>query len=181
MVPIEAPHLLNERCIDMMRQLAKTKGTLKRRVDIHTGAFFQEGSFNESSDLVRKLRLAPMSFLATQDLKKVKLHFWSNLSPDSSAVQEIFGPFFQNPAYAKSIKISQFVPDKECSKVFPTTPGMASTLRDIYEAQTNPTSISDLMRVTVLHNYGGAWIDSDVLLIRDMTPILEEEFGLQTC
>ena len=184
MVPIKKPYFPNQRCLDMMRQLAATQGILKGRIDIHTGAFFQKGGFDKSSssDLIRKLRLAPMSFLATQDLKKVKLHFWSNLSPDSSEVQEIFGPLLQNPAYASSIELSQFIPDQECSRVLPSSPGVGSTLCKIYKAQTDPTSTSDLMRVTVLHNYGGAWIDSDVLLIQDMAPILEEDgSGSWTC
>jgi hypothetical protein len=37
----------------------------------------------------------------------------------------------------------------------------------------------DLLRLLLLWNYGGVWIDMDSLLTRDLTPLLEHEFVTQ--
>ena len=91
----------------------------------------------------------------------------------------MFEPLLKNPAYADSIEVSYFDAEKEAAKVAATlyTKPLEKTLYDVYTNQTDLTSLSDLMRVILLYNYGGAWIDSDVLLIRDMTPILEEDWA----
>ncbi|CAG8696825.1 9757_t:CDS:2, partial [Racocetra fulgida] len=52
---------------------------------------------------------------------------------------------------------------------------------DVYDGWQGPkynssVKISDLFRFVVLHNYGGIYIDSDVLLIRDMRPLYYANF-----
>jgi mannosyltransferase OCH1-like enzyme len=38
---------------------------------------------------------------------------------------------------------------------------------------------SDLVRLPVIWTYGGAWIDMDVLITRDLSPLLKHEFVMQ--
>ena len=38
---------------------------------------------------------------------------------------------------------------------------------------------SDLLRILILHKYGGVWIDMDVILLRDFKPILDQEYLYQ--
>ncbi|CAE7208738.1 unnamed protein product [Symbiodinium natans] len=177
--------LRRDRCLEMVNTLTHTKGKLSKlsklsKLEIHTGVFLPQGRFGEGwADPLRKLRLAPMSFLASQDLSRVKLHVWSNVAPENEALKQVFEPLLKNPAYADSIEVSYFDAEKEAAKVAATlyTKPLEKTLYDVYTNQTDLTSLSDLMRVILLYNYGGAWIDSDVLLIRDMTPILEEDWA----
>ena len=51
-------------------------------------------------------------------------------------------------------------------------------LINIYQSQTITASKSDLMRAVLLYNYGGAWMDSDVVLVQDLTPLLEEDWAV---
>ena len=37
------------------------------------------------------------------------------------------------------------------------------------------------MRATLLYNYGGAWMDSDVLLVQNLAPLLEEDWAVLMC
>ena len=48
----------------------------------------------------------------------------------------------------------------------------------IYESQSIVASKSDLMRAILLYNYGGAWMDSDVLLVQNLAPMLEEDWAV---
>ena len=38
---------------------------------------------------------------------------------------------------------------------------------------------SDLFRLVILHNYGGVYFDADVLLLRDLAPIMAREWLYQ--
>ena len=46
------------------------------------------------------------------------------------------------------------------------------TLAPTYKSVSTPTQISDLVRFVVLHQYGGVYLDMDVLLLRDLRPLL---------
>ena len=97
----------------MVNTLTHTKGKLSKlsklsKLEIHTGVFLPQGRFGEGwADPLRKLRLAPMSFLASQDLSRVKLHVWSNVAPENEALKQVCGGFFRkgNP----NIKIQKVV------------------------------------------------------------------------
>ena len=52
---------------------------------------------------------------------------------------------------------------------------------EIYESQSIVSSQSDLMRAILLYNYGGAWMDSDVLLVQNLAPLLEEDWAVLMC
>ena len=54
----------------------------------------------------------------------------------------------------------------------------AAELVHIYQSQEIVKSQSDLMRSVLLYNYGGAWMDTDVLLVQDLSPILEEDWAV---
>ena len=42
----------------------------------------------------------------------------------------------------------------------------------LYKTVSNPTQVSDLVRFVVLHLHGGVYLDLDVLLLRDLRPLL---------
>jgi WD repeat and SOF domain-containing protein 1 len=45
--------------------------------------------------------------------------------------------------------------------------------------QIQPQTKSDLLRLLLLHKFGGVWVDTDTILLRDLRPIVEYvgEFG----
>eukprot|EP00438_Fugacium_kawagutii_P018680 Skav217885 [mRNA] locus=scaffold67:145231:149306:+ [translate_table: standard] len=51
-------------------------------------------------------------------------------------------------------------------------------LVSIFKNQWIMSSKSNLMRYALLYNYGGAWMDTDVLLVQDLAPILEEDWAV---
>ena len=166
------------RCEEIVSELTAERAVPKKRLDIHTGVIFPHDTFNEKwRDPERKLRLTPLSFLATQNLGSLKLRFWTTLEPSHPLMEEIFGPILRIPALARSIQVSKFDMDREAAKAFPNQNNLSKALLDAYRSHVDPGSMSDLMRAVILNNYGGAWVDSDVLLIRDMAPIMAEDWA----
>lgn len=43
----------------------------------------------------------------------------------------------------------------------------------------NTIGYTDYVRIIVLYSYGGTWIDGDVIMLRDMRPLLHREFAYQ--
>lgn len=131
---------------------------------------------------MRKLRLLPLSFLATQSLENVKLYFWANVEGTHPLIQKIFGPLMDQ--YGKYIEIKKFDAAAEIKKVCSHYESEKSKgeltveLVKIYESQSIVASKSDLMRAILLYNYGGAWMDSDVLLVQNLAPIMEEDWAV---
>ncbi|CAL1141943.1 unnamed protein product [Cladocopium goreaui] len=170
-------------CLQMVRALRNTRPTLKHPGVIHTGILLPEGADNFDGwvETARKLRLLPMSFLASQDLQNVKLYFWANVEQTHPLIQEIFAPLLGQ--YGKYIEIKRFDAAAEIKKVcshykanIQSFSNLTGELVKIYESQELVDSQSDLMRLFLLYNYGGAWIDSDTLLVQSLSPLLEEDW-----
>ena len=172
-------------CLQMVHAFRNTRPTLKHPGVIHTGILLPEGAGNFDGwvESARKLRLLPMSFLASQDLQNVKLYFWANVEQTHPLIQEIFAPLLEQ--YGKYIEIKRFDAAAEIKKVCShyesntqSFSNLTEELVKIYESQELVDSQSDLMRLFLLYNYGGAWMDSDTLLVQSLSPLLEEEWGL---
>ena len=171
-------------CLQMVHAFRNTRPTLKHPGVIHTGILLPEGAGNFDGwvESARKLRLLPMSFLASQDLQNVKLYFWANVEQTHPLIQEIFAPLLEQ--YGKYIEIKRFDAAAEIKKVCShyesntqSFSNLTEELVKIYESQELVDSQSDLMRLFLLYNYGGAWIDSDTLLVQSLSPLLEEEWA----
>eukprot|EP00435_Cladocopium_sp_Y103_P061804 s128_g23.t1 len=94
---------------------------------------------------------------------------------------EIFAPLLEQ--YGKYIEIKRFDAAAEIKKVcshyeanVESFSNLTEELVKMYEAQDFVGSKSNLMRTFLLYNYGGAWMDSDTLLVQSLSPLLEEEW-----
>ena len=168
----------------MVQALQNTRATLKHPGVIHTGILLRKGADNLDGwvETARKLRLLPMSFLASQDLENVKLYFWANVEQTHPLIQEIFAPLLEQ--YGRYIEIKRFDAAAEIKKVCShyesnseSFSNLTEELLNIFESQEIVDSQSDLMRAFLLYNYGGAWMDSDTLLVQSLSALLEEEWG----
>lgn len=183
--PIEEAGMPLEMCKRMATAVSKSHGTITRKALIHTGFLSKDrygGRFALPDDWVetsRKLRLLPLSFLATQNLKNTKMIFWANADPSHPSLQEIFAPLRN---YSDFIELRRFDPSSEMAKIAakfaPKGEAVTLTARllKIFKSLSQITSKSDIMRTVLLYNYGGLWMDSDVLMIRDLAPLLEEDW-----
>lgn len=163
----------------MVQNFAEIPRTLTRPALIHTGIYVSD-KLDAWPEAARKLRLMPLSFLASQDLENTKLFFWANVDRTHPLIQEIFGPILQQ--YGKHIEIKKFNAAEEAKKIAlhyasnETAAKVTAELVNIFESQRLVPSKSDLMRAFLLYNYGGAWMDSDVLLVQSLAPLLEEDW-----
>ena len=111
----------------------------------------------------KKQLLAVKSFFATQNLSQTKLILWSDYDVSKS---EILKPF------ANFIDFKIFDP-MELSKGTPL-----EGLNDIILAKDGRHYMqSGLLRFLALYKMGGIWFDMDMVLLRDLKPILDQEFA----
>jgi hypothetical protein len=116
--------------------------------------------------------LSILSFLATQDLEFSVLWIWSPIGVD--AVNDpLFSPF----TASKHVFFKTFDAYKEAQ-------GTALEGSHLLEAATSSNDprfylFGDLVRLLVLARYGGVYVDMDVLLLRNLGPILGHEFAEQ--
>eukprot|EP00041_Stephanoeca_diplocostata_P023288 m.569385 g.569385 ORF g.569385 m.569385 type:complete len:655 (-) comp22259_c0_seq1:642-2606(-) len=106
------------------------------------------------------------SFLATQDISRSQLIFWlMDREPDAS-----------DPLIAKYTSSSNGAVQFRYADVAKLTentcvaqhPEMWNSPGEI-----QPQTKSDLLRLVLLHKYGGVWVDTDTILLRDLRPIVE--------
>ncbi len=123
------------------------------------------GWFRRARPFARKQALPVKSFFATQDLSRCTLTLWSD------------GDLSSNPwlePFADRIQFRQYHPEME---VLGTA---LATRRDIYDQQDRRVwRDGDLFRILALHNYGGLYVDMDVVLLRNLGPLLDREFIYQ--
>lgn len=110
----------------------------------------------------RKQSLPIKSFLATQNLEKCEINLWSN---EDLSKNEYLKP------YLHFINLKIYDPILESK----------NTVLDGCENILNITDSKcylngDLFRILILHNYGGVYVDMDMVLLRDLLPLLPYEF-----
>lgn len=124
-----------------------------------------------------RVDLAPMgerqeymlkSFFATQDLPRSRLILWSNGDLSLNPVVQKYLELFPDSFTLLTVDIP------ELAKGTPMENHQFLNLED-KKAWVD----GDLVRLLVIWTYGGAWIDMDMLLTRDLSPLLEHEFVTQ--
>jgi hypothetical protein len=123
------------------------------------------GWFARPRPFGRKQALPVKSFLATQDLDRCSLTVWSDIDLSSN-------PWLK--PFADRITCRQYRPEVEVR-------GTALEHRpDIFRQQDRRVwRDGDLFRILVLHNYGGVYVDMDVVLLRNLGALLDREFIYQ--
>jgi len=139
------------------------KEPLDRHVLFHTYWKFQDG-YSDELPLPNHLTFILNSYLATQDLNHTSLIFWSNYDV---ATHKILSKYFALPCVTQR-KYDAF----EMAKG--TVLEGHSMLLSQEDERVWPDG--DLMRLLVLHKFGGVYFDADTLLLRDFTPLLNQQF-----
>ena len=94
----------------MVQKFAQIPRTLKRPALIHMGIHVTH-TMDSWVEAARKLRLMPLSFLASQDLQNTKLFFWTNVDRSHPLIQELFPPIVEQ--YGKYTLRSKKIDAKE--------------------------------------------------------------------
>mmetsp|Transcript_2579 Transcript_2579/g.4680 ORF Transcript_2579/g.4680 Transcript_2579/m.4680 type:complete len:787 (+) Transcript_2579:69-2429(+) len=149
--------------------------TAQFRSAVNTGIFLQHWKVGNMKQAIRKLRLGILSFLATQDALKLKLHIWTDMDRDNAVLQEILGPINSHPEMLDAINITKFDPWFEFAKVPPSI--ARDRLHERYEQDAVPMLRPDLYRAVILYNYGGLWMDADTMLMQDVVPLMGEDWA----
>ena len=119
----------------------------------------------------RQTAWAIAAFLATQDPARV-LWVWSDDAP-ALARDPLLAPFAAAGGGSQRVHFRQWDARAEAA-------GSALAGAPFAGARDGSNYLaSDLLRVVVLQKYGGVYFDADVLLLRDLGPLLGEEFAYQ--
>jgi hypothetical protein len=123
------------------------------------------GFWRRARPFGRKQVLPVKAFFATQDLSRASLVLWSD--------EDLSGNEWLRP-FAPSMTFRIYRPELEAR-------GTAlEHRRDLYcQRDRRVWRDSDLFRVLVLHNYGGVYVDMDVVLLRNLGALLAREFVYQ--
>ncbi|CAG8837754.1 23455_t:CDS:1, partial [Cetraspora pellucida] len=116
-----------------------------------------------------KLVLVMKSFLYSQPLECSTLYVWlDDMNVTNLNDNELIRPLFKYSPTHIEFKSWNMVEQLSFS--------------DVYAGWQEPeysnryVKISDMFRFVVLHNYGGIYLDSDVILVRDMRPLYYANF-----
>lgn len=119
---------------------------------------------------LRKVSLPVLSFYATQDTKRLELWIWlSGIDPD--IYKSFFSPLQQQ--IPEQVRLFVFNVNDIVSKI----PDLSDSARNDVAKLLNTRgelevqSASDLERIAILAAHPGIYIDSDVLLVRDILPL----------
>ncbi|KAF4583482.1 hypothetical protein EYR38_002233 [Pleurotus pulmonarius] len=108
------------------------------------------------------------SYFATQDISTTRLTLWSNGDLSSNEILQKYLRRYPDSFKLDVVNIPTLAQGTELQD---------SPLLDRKDAKAWVDG--DLIRLLLLWNFGGVWIDMDSLLTRDLEPLLEHEFVTQ--
>ena len=108
------------------------------------------------------------SFFATQDLSSSRLTLWSNGDLSSNTILQTYLKRYPDSFAINVVDIPSLAKGTELE-------GSDLLMRTDARAWVD----GDLIRLLLLWNFGGVWVDMDFLLTRDLNPLLEHEFVTQ--
>jgi hypothetical protein len=97
------------------------------------------------------------------------------MDKNHDTIKEMLGPIAHHPEYMDAINITTFDPAAEFGKMPPSL--VQETLTERYAKDTMPNLRADMYRSVILYNYGGIWMDADTLLMRDIAPLVGEDWA----
>ena len=109
------------------------------------------------------------SFLSTQNLENATLKIYCDVDISKNKVFERYLSF-------KQIEFNIFNVDEEIKG---TLFEKFKFIDEIKNHHFNPAYESDFFRILMLHKYGGFYIDFDILILRDLSPLLKFDFLYQ--
>jgi hypothetical protein len=125
----------------------------------------REGLWRKKRPFGRKQALPVKAFFATQDRSRCSLGLWSDEDLSDNAWLRPFAPHLTFRIYQPEAEVG----------------GTALADRpDVYRQQDRRVwRDGDLFRILALHNYGGVYVDMDVVLLRSLGVLLGQEFIYQ--
>ena len=104
------------------------------------------------------IQTLPFSYVATHNLTTSKFIMWLDYIPQDLSKLEPILPFIE----LRVLNLTEQM----------TTAGIWDWfLEQGPNLHNSPVPLSDLVRLTLLNNYGGIWIDTDCMFLRDLTPM----------
>jgi len=134
----------------------------EERTQYHTYWRVDLAPFSERQEWMLK------SFFATQDHATSRLVMWSNGDLSTNSILASYANMYPNSFVMRVVDI----PDLASGTALEGSPLLKSNDKKAWID-------GDLVRLLVIWNYGGVWIDMDSLLTRDLSPLLEHEFVTQ--
>lgn len=110
------------------------------------------------------------SFLATQDINKCKFYIYCDVDASQN---EFIKPYLS----LDCVEFKIFNVEEEVKGT--VLENNKTTISLIKNHNLNPALESDFFRILMLYKYGGIYIDFDVLLLRNFSPLLRKEFMYQ--
>lgn len=135
---------------------------LDERTQYHTYWRVDLAPFSERQEWMLK------SFFATQDHATSRLIMWSNGDLTTNSILASYASMYPNSFVMRAVDI----PDLASGTALEGSPLLKTNDKKAW-------TDGDLVRLLVIWNYGGVWIDMDSLLTRDLSPLLEHEFVTQ--
>lgn len=140
-----------------------------------------DATLHNKSSIRRDLEALIDSFLMTQDTRKTKLIFWW-MDRDPTPEEP-----FEKAYGARGNGAVEFRrPDIHKMAVGTPIEGMDDILSmgdnlQVKDKNKRPRQLANMFRTLALYTFGGIWIDTDTLLLRDLRPLLEYagEFATQ--
>jgi hypothetical protein len=142
-----------DKCVSFCRDIPNEPIT--ENVDFHM--FWRVGK-----DFGRKQTLPIKSYLCTQNLEKTKLNVWSNVDLTGNSYLKPFLPYVNFKIWNPQVE-SKDTPVFRRSEIL-------NAVDELNWAS------GDLFRILCLHKYGGLYADFDVVFLRDLAPVLQQEF-----
>lgn len=136
--------------------------TPDERTQYHTYWRVDLATFSERQEWMLK------SFFATQDHATSRLIMWSNGDLSTNSILASYAHMHPNSFEMRVVNI----PDLASGTALDGSPLLKTNDKKAW-------TDGDLVRLLVIWNYGGVWIDMDSLLTRDLSPLLEHEFVTQ--
>lgn len=132
------------------------------RTQYHTYWRVDLAPFSERQEWMLK------SFFATQDHATSRLIMWSNGDLSTNSILASYAHMHPNSFEMRVVDI----PELASGTALDGSPLLKTNDKKAW-------TDGDLVRLLVIWNYGGVWIDMDSLLTRDLSPLLEHEFVTQ--
>lgn len=141
-----------QKCLDFLKTINNDDYTYPENTN-----FFTSSEIKTDKEL-----MVVKSFLATQNLERTELTLWCEYDISNN---ELIKP------YLDYINMKVIDLEKESKNTILENHKCLKITDDLHYIQ------SGLLRFLAIHNYGGIWVDMDMVFLRDFKPILDQEFA----